>query len=473
MRHLVFHDLLLFRKCPFAFWHGVRSDTEPLAGRVPLPEEAAEALRRGGVADEGLFLYRKEICRNHCVAKADLLIGSCEDLELVIDSNALFLRESVVLEAAYIACVLGKAGLSIHRFTALVLNQEYTRQETIDWKLLYKEQDITKRVQRCLSTVRAQIAAMHTIGRSVKPPAYELREICLKPHECAFWRTCSENLPYPHVFSFVGMSNRRKFSLYRKGTISFAQCLDSAKLAKPQRMQAIYALEHRPPYIDREAVRMFLSTTWYPMAFLDFESFQPPIPLFSGMRPYEQCAFLYSLKILRDRDAVCEQMEHFVPYGTDPRRILAEALCAEIPRDACVLVYSSGLEKKVLTKLAAEFPDLREHLQEINDHIRDIMPLFRDRHYYDWLMQGSCSLKHVAPVFDKHLRYEALRSVHDGEESMHAYMTIPLLSAEQREELEDDLCDYCAMDTRSLVCIFQALERYMEASDNSDALQHE
>jgi hypothetical protein len=51
-------------------------------------------------------------------------------------------------------------------------------------------------------------------------------------------------------------------------------------------------------HVDPRAIRAFLKTLVYPISFLDFETFMTAIPLYDGVRPYQQVPFQFSLHIV-------------------------------------------------------------------------------------------------------------------------------------------------------------------------------
>ena len=54
-----------------------------------------------------------------------------------------------------------------------------------------------------------------------------------------------------------------------------------------QRRQVEFEQLQLPTHIDRLGIRSFLETLWYPLYFLDFETFQTGVPLYDGLRPYQ------------------------------------------------------------------------------------------------------------------------------------------------------------------------------------------
>jgi hypothetical protein len=57
--------------------------------------------------------------------------------------------------------------------------------------------------------------------------------------------------------------------------------------------------------------------------------------------------------------------EFLAVSGEDPRRAIAEQLCADIPKNVCVLAYNKGFECGRIKELAAYFPDLADQLVRV------------------------------------------------------------------------------------------------------------
>ena len=94
---------------------------------------------------------------------------------------------------------------------------------------------------------------------------------------------------------------------------------------------------NEPTYIDQENIKEFMKGLSYPLYFLDFETYQQPIPLYDGIRPYMQIPFQYSLHYINKDGGKLHHREFLAHNGYDSRRELAERLCKDIPRDVCVI----------------------------------------------------------------------------------------------------------------------------------------
>lgn len=228
------------------------------------------------------------------------------------------------------------------------------------------------------------------------------------------------DLPTPNIFDVAGARTTTKFKCYRKGIVSFEDLNTCDLLSGAQYKQVEHELFNYPPYIDKESIRGFMKTISYPLYFLDFESFQPAIPLYDNSHPYEQIVFQYSLHYIEHEGGKLKHKEFLAYPGEDPRRKLAEQLCSDIPLNVCTTAYNMGFEKGRIRGLAEIFPDLSEHLMNIHDNIVDLMIPFQKKWYYCKAMQGSYSIKYVLPALfpnDPTLDYHNLEGVHNGGEA--------------------------------------------------------
>ena len=55
---------------------------------------------------------------------------------------------------------------------------------------------------------------------------------------------------------------------------------------------------------------------------------------------------------------------------------------------SCVMAYHMSFEKAVLTRLAALYPDLSNHLLNIRDNMQDLEIPFLKRYYYCRELEG-------------------------------------------------------------------------------------
>ena len=231
------------------------------------------------------------------------------------------------------------------------------------------------------------------------------------------------------------------------------------KKGKRQKVQIEAYLQNKETIVDREAVDEWLKTLYYPIYHLDFESIMLPIPPCDDAWPYEQIPTQYSLHIEYE-DGRLEHRE-FLGHSLDPRREIAESLCRDIPMNACVLAYNKTFECGRIHELADLYPDLREHLLNMEEHVVDLIVPFKSGSYYHSAMGHSNSIKYVLPALcpnDPSLDYHALPVVHNGGEAMDIYPKMLEASPEERERIRDGLLKYCCLDTLAMVKVLRKIK---------------
>jgi len=364
--------------------------------------------------------------------------------------------------------VLNSCGLKVTQVSIMHIDNTYERQGELDLNKLFTVHDCTEKVLSMQEDVAANILRFKESAAAEKEPEIDIGDQCSNPYECLYCSYCWRHIPENNIFKISGhgLRSNKKLSLYRRGIVSFEQLLESGEdLSEIARLQVETRLYNRPPTVNKEDIRAFLDTLSWPLYFLDFESFQEAVPPYSGLRPYMQTPFQYSLHIQEAPGMELEHREFLAEEGTDPRRCLAERLCADIPENVCVLAYFMGFEKSRINELAGfltdSSPDLARHLMHIHDNIRDLMQPFQSRAYYSGELGGSYSLKQVLPALfpdDPELDYHALDLVHDGTEAQVAYAQLMEQNPEERQRTRAALLAYCRLDTLAMVKILGKLQ---------------
>lgn len=237
-------------------------------------------------------------------------------------------------------------------------------------------------------------------------------------------------------------------------------------------------------YIDNERIHKAINAITYPIFHLDFESYNCPLPRFKGENPYMQSLFQYSLHIERSPgvcDIVKDHYEYLAPDHEDHRLDLITKLIHDIDlsNGGIVMVYNQNFEKTRLHELARMFPKYKKELDNINDHIFDLLAvlhgdralfeqitteeerkLYESRPpftYYNNKMHGSFSIKKVLPIFTN-LSYKDL-VVKNGTEAILTYGLLPTLTPKEYEEKYLALRVYCRQDTWAMVEILRGLRK--------------
>ena len=370
-------------------------------------------------------------------------------------------KDVYLADMAYQKYVLEHCGVNVVGTYTVVLSSQYVFDGVLDLQKLFSVTDVSELIKPESAKVEGLLAAAEKVLTNETEPEIDLSMHCHEPYECGFFPYCTRNLPKPNVFELYGMSFKKMLAYYQKGQVGFADLIREPSVSgEKQRWQMEFALSDRDVHIDKAEIRAFLNTLSYPLYFLDFESEMPVVPKYVGTKPYQQIPFQYSLHYIETKGGPLLHKEFLAESGPDPRRALAEHLCADIPEAACVLVFNDTFEKTRIKELAAAFPDLAEKLLNIRENIRDLLDVFRDGAYYNRAIGGSFSIKSVLPAMfpdDPALDYHALEGVHNGGEAMTIFPEIQFMSPEEREITRKNLLKYCELDTLAMVKIWEEL----------------
>ena len=369
-------------------------------------------------------------------------------------------------DAAFQAYVLTKLGYIVERICIVHINNQYVRHGDLDLQQLFEVADVTVEARAMLPDVDTNLERFSEYLAQAEEPTDDIGPFCSDPNPCGFWGYCTRGICSPSVFDLYKMGFKKKIELYRRSVVSFRDLVREQSVTNDkQRRQIMYGLFDMGDYIDREQIRQFLSQLSYPLYFLDFETVQSTIPQYEGTKPYAQIPFQYSLHYIESEGGELKHREFLAEPGTDPRRPIAERLCADIPSDVCVTAYYKSFECSRLQELVDTFPDLAAHLRSISDHVVDLLVPFQSGWYYNRAMGGSFSIKSVLPALfpdDPSLDYHNLEQIHNGSEAMNAFPAMEQMSPEEQEQTRRNLLKYCELDTYAMVKIWLRLNEVVQ-----------
>lgn len=383
-------------------------------------------------------------------ASVDAVRDRGEGLEFFYTKTTPKATDSAVAKAAYIDAVASKSGYPPISISVAVCNRSYVRRGAIVPDKLFKLVDLKPRVEEARRVVEDFFA---NAERLVKEPiTCDMAVKCERPDKCEYYAECAA-VPRPCMLDFHGIDGPTTYKLFASGCKSLDDLLDNAHLLKPAQaaMVRMYLTDDKL-HIDEQRVRAFLEKLHYPMCFLDFEACQPALPLYNGTRPFMQIPFQYSLHVKRTQYSELEHYQYLPKRGEDPRPEIARRLSNQIPHAASVVVFSKGLECKVLGTLATRYRTFGHKLSLVRNGIADLQELFASRAIYSRAMLGSTSLKAVYPALfpgDKSCDYSIL-DVRNGAEAMRLFTRAQYADAEECERFYQYLYTYCGKDTLSL-----------------------
>ncbi len=379
--------------------------------------------------------------------------------ELVEVKSSTTVKEEHYWDVALQYYVLMQSGLNISATKLMHINSQDCCFPDLD--NLFILVDISAEVKARLPEIPSKLAQFRTVLSQAVEPNLAIGKHCDQPNPCCFKQTCWQHIPDRSIFTIPRLDWKKKDALIAKGILAIADLPPTFRLTDNQQTYVDMVLDNQPT-INPNAIATSLAQLEYPIHYFDFETHNPAIPRFNGLKPYEQFPFQYSCHILH-ADGAIEHREYLHTDPTDPRESLITTLTTDIASTGSVMVYHKSFEASLLRKLAADFPDFAPQLLAIAERLWDLEDIFK-HHYKHPNFRGSTSIKHVLPVLVPNLSYNTL-PIKRGDEAQ-AVWEIMIRSTEPTEKanLIADLRRYCQMDTLAMLEIYKTLTRLIDCN---------
>ncbi len=392
--------------------------------------------------------------------KVDILRKTVRGWQIYEVKSSSTLKEVHKDDVALQYYVLTNLNVPVTKAFVVHLNKTYVRRGDLDLQELFAKADVTREVKAKQGGIGTEITAQRKMLARENPPKIDIGPHCSDPYGCDFTGHCWRHIPDDSVFDLAG-NGVDKFALYRERIITL-KAVPLDRLKGKQRQQAETARE-KQVIVDREKLAEFLDQLWYPLCFLDFETFSMAIPPYDGLKPYQHVPFQYSLHYQKRKNGKLYHREFLAEPGIDPRKGLIEQLLVDIPEEACVLAYHKSFEVGRLKELAEHFPRHKKKIGKIIDNAIDLEDPFRHRAIYSWQQKGSSSIKKVLPAFVKGMSYEGM-AIGNGGEAMEAYHEMCDLrdKPEELARLRQALLEYCRQDTLAMVDLVNMVNNHKE-----------
>jgi predicted RecB family nuclease len=357
--------------------------------------------------------------------------------------------------------VLEGCGLKLSEACLMHLNREYVYDgNAYDLQQLFAVNDLSKDIEDLMEEIPVQVAEQHRILTLSEPPEVEPGDHCTSPYPCEFFDLCNPEVPDHSVGTLPGIRKPVIKKLLDMGIELIQDIPDDFGLNDLQRRVCI-CVQKDEPYFGNELSKE-LKKLKYPLYFMDFETFNPAIPRYAGMSPFDAIPFQWSVHVQRQPGADLEHHEFLAEDANDPRETFIKGLLdifEDGSGDGHIIVFYASFEKGRLGDLASWLPQYATRIEKVIKRIWDLHPLVKN-HVYHPEFYGSFSLKDVLPALVAHMTYKGM-DVADGIAAGLAYDAIVRgkLSANESERLRNALLEYCGQDTLAMVKIIEVLNR--------------
>ena len=378
----------------------------PNGKTVPIDSETALAETQSLMESGADCLFQAAFAADGILVRCDILRKNGDKWDIVEVKSSTKVKDEHIEDLAVQWHVLESAGIPLANAFLMLVNSSgdcvYPDLSDLIW-----EADITADVRESANTIAGFLSECEKTLDMKTAPDIQIGKHCSSPQECPFIDKCWERIPTHSFDTIPRLGWAKKEDLIARGKLHAADA--DVKLTENQR-RYVGMVQSGRQIIDRERIRARLSELAFPVHFLDFETLNPAIPRFDGMRPYGQFPFQFSCHILRNAGGEAEHREYLHPDTSDPRRPLLSALLNCLGEAGSVVVYHKAMEAGVLEKGLCGIADQGQEnrLRAIQEQLWDLENVFKDD-YLDPKFLGSTSMKRILPVIAPDMAYGKLR----------------------------------------------------------------
>ncbi len=414
-------------------------------------QEKVEATS-AALAAKAPAIYEASFSADRVFVAVDILERLRGGFGLIEVKSSTSAKPEHVPDAAVQAHVLAQAGLEVRSVEIMHLNRACTAPDLRD---LFTRTDVTNEVAALLPEVPAQV---RTLLRMLEGPLPEVAigPHCSSPYDCPFQSRCWAKVPADHVTTLYRIG-KKAWELEAQGcrTIRGLPASLGLNATAERQRRAVLAGE----LVVEPTLRAALKPLAAPLAFLDFETINPAVPVWDGCHPYDNVPVQFSCHRL-ERDGSHTHSSWLADGRGDPRPAIAAALVEACAGAGAVVAYNAGFEKTCLKGLGAALGGKTARaMDDIASRLVDLLPLVRD-HVYHPAFGGSFSLKSVLPALVDGLGYEGME-IAEGNAATRALEQLLLhgetMAAAEKTRLREALLRYCELDTWATVKLLERL----------------
>jgi hypothetical protein len=404
------------------------------------------------------IIYEAGFQFNEVLSIADIIVKGRGDWKVYEVKSSTSISETYINDAALQYYVISNSGLKIKDFSITYINNQYVRQGKLDINSLFVMESVLDQILPLQETIVENVERLKQMLKKEKMPDIDIGEHCHNPYTCGFFNYCRKHIPEDSIFDFSGMHLTKKYDLYRNSIIKLDDVPDDYALSKKNKLQ-LEVYKSGEPQIQADEIKYFIDDLIYPLHFMDFETFQPAVPLFDNSRPYQQIPFQYSIHYKKTKKSKLEHSDFLAEAGEDPRPEFILKLLEETEKSGDIIVYNKAFEITRLKELARDFPEFSAEIEERILRIKDLMLPFQRNYYYAPEMKGSYSIKAVLPALVPELSYDELDINEGGQASIAFENLFTETDMIKISETREQLLEYCKLDTLAMVRILERLEQ--------------
>lgn len=365
-------------------------------------------------------------------------------------------------DITYQTLALEESGLPISRCSLMHIHKHYRRNGKVQPDEALALTDVTSSVTNARADAAAGIDAALTCLQQQDTPAMCDCDRKTRAHRCDLFDHFHPGIPNADtIYHIAGIHRNTLLPAIDRGIINLVDWPDDLPLSAKQQHQVQLARSGEE-IIQLDGIKRLLDILKYPLHFLDYETFQHPIPLWEGFVPQQQVPFQYSIHIVEEDGSMTHREYMCVTRGENPIPGLARQLREDMDDHGSVIVWNKAFEESRNREMAALMPGHADFLIDINERMVDLADVVSKGWWVHPEFGGRWSLKSVLPVAAPDLRYDDLE-ISDGSTASELWTRcmvddLDTVTDEERANIIAALSAYCSLDTLAMIRIWEHVQ---------------
>jgi len=428
-------------------------------------KETRELLKKRKPLFEAGFIDKS----GKCYARADILFPVGKDKWDIYEvKSSTEVKKEYIWDVAFQKYCYESAGIKIRNCFVVHINNQYVKQGEIEPKEFFVIAPVSDEVEEEIKNVPDNIKKLFKIIALKEAPEINVGDSCCLGKEeyekkrfdfihkdDKFWK----EHPQCDIFDLY-RGGKKALELFNQGILHIKD-LEGCKLNDKQQIQH-QCHKHGEHHCNVGELKLFMDKLKYPLYFMDFESYNTAIPLYNGLKPYQQICFQFSVHVIEKKGAKPKHISFIARGAEDPRPEFMKQLKKALGVKGSIVVYSQAFEQTRLKEMALFLPLYQKWVDSVTERMVDLLVPFRNFAYYHPNQKGSASIKYVLPVLTG-VTYEDFE-IANGSEASLSYLFIThgsyegeKATSEEIKKTRDDLEKYCGQDTEGMVWILEKL----------------
>lgn len=376
-------------------------------------------------------------------------------------------------EVAFQTFVFEEAGVPITRSSLLHVNKHYRRNSEVQPEDVLALTDVTATVRKsCGKTFGGIEAALACLQDRSGAVACDC-DRKTRANRCGLFEHFHPHIPTQDtIYHITGIHQSTLLPAIDRGIVHLVDWPDDLPLSSKQKRQVELTRTGRE-ILQRERIEAMLDAFRYPLYFLDYETFQQPIPMWEGFTPQQQVPFQYSLHVVGVDGATTHHEHMCTVRGENPIPELVRNLRNHVGDAGSVIVWNKAFEESRNKEMAALLPGYATFLNNVNRRMIDLADVVSKGWWVHPEFGGRWSLKAVLPVAAPDLCYDDLEIGNGGTASERWTQCmvdeIDTVPEDERAEVIEALRAYCHLDTLAMIRIWEHLLDLVTALPDAEA----